>query len=213
MSIVLPIDHGKIPEKPSTQESEQRTKNKESKDMFMKLLVAEMQHQDPLEPTDNSQYVQQLYSMSQTESVLSVQEDVEEMTVKSLVGKFVSVRDPKNESFGEGKVDSVAKLDGVWKISINGEVYPASGIQEIHDTEYYLTVTTAEALKGMIDKLPLEENLGLSDKADLENAVKVFNSLSDRGKGFLTIDAVKKLNALVARMNVLTKADEGNSGS
>ena len=213
MSIVLPIDHGKIPEKPAAKESEQRSKNKESKDMFMKLLVAEMQHQDPLEPTDNSQYVQQLYSMSQTESILSVQEDVEEMAVKSLVGKFVSARDPKNESFGEGKVDSVAKLDGIWKISINGKVYPASGIQEIHDTEYYISVTTAEALKNMINKLPSEENLGLGDKADLEKAVKLFNSLSERGKGFLTQEAIKKLNALVAKMNAMTKANGGNSGS
>jgi hypothetical protein len=37
--------------------------------MFTKLLVAQIQNQDPLEPTDPSQFVNQLTQLSQTESL------------------------------------------------------------------------------------------------------------------------------------------------
>jgi flagellar basal-body rod modification protein FlgD len=41
----------------------------ETKDMFTKLLVAQIQNQDPLEPTDPSQFINQLTQLSQTESL------------------------------------------------------------------------------------------------------------------------------------------------
>lgn len=40
-----------------------------SSDMFTKLLVAQIQNQDPLAPTDPSQFVQQLTQLSQTEAL------------------------------------------------------------------------------------------------------------------------------------------------
>ena len=41
----------------------------ETSDMFTKLLVAQIKNQDPLSPTDPSQFVQQLTQLSQTESL------------------------------------------------------------------------------------------------------------------------------------------------
>lgn len=41
----------------------------ESQEMFTKLLVAQIQNQDPLEPSDPSQFVQQLTQLSQTEAL------------------------------------------------------------------------------------------------------------------------------------------------
>ncbi|HJV05932.1 MAG TPA: flagellar hook capping FlgD N-terminal domain-containing protein [Chromobacteriaceae bacterium] len=38
-------------------------------DMFTKLLVAQIQHQDPLQPTDPSQFVNQLTQLSQVEAL------------------------------------------------------------------------------------------------------------------------------------------------
>src|SRR5471032_2309337 len=40
-----------------------------TQDMFTKLLVAQIQNQDPLQPTDPSQFVDQLTQLSQTESL------------------------------------------------------------------------------------------------------------------------------------------------
>jgi flagellar basal-body rod modification protein FlgD len=41
----------------------------DASDMFTKLLVAQIQNQDPLSPTDPAQFVQQLTQLSQTESL------------------------------------------------------------------------------------------------------------------------------------------------
>jgi flagellar basal-body rod modification protein FlgD len=41
----------------------------ETSEMFTKLLVAQIQNQDPLSPTDPAQFVQQLTQLSQTESL------------------------------------------------------------------------------------------------------------------------------------------------
>jgi flagellar basal-body rod modification protein FlgD len=40
--------------------------------MFTKLLVAQIQNQDPLSPSDPSQFVQQLTQLSQTEALQSL---------------------------------------------------------------------------------------------------------------------------------------------
>src|ERR1700761_8917448 len=40
-----------------------------TQDMFTKLLVAQIQNQDPLSPTDPPQFVNQLAQLSQTESL------------------------------------------------------------------------------------------------------------------------------------------------
>ena len=44
----------------------------ESQEMFTKLLVAQIQNQDPLSPSDPSQFVQQLTQLSQTEALQSL---------------------------------------------------------------------------------------------------------------------------------------------
>ena len=71
--------------------------------MFLKLLTAEMQYQDPLEPTDNSQYVTQLASFTQIETLQTVKSSMESLQANSMVGKVVSltsdgktVEDPYN---------------------------------------------------------------------------------------------------------------------
>ena len=44
----------------------------DTSDMFTKLLVAQIQNQDPLSPTDPSQFVNQLATLSQTEALSNV---------------------------------------------------------------------------------------------------------------------------------------------
>ena len=46
--------------------SETKTSNSSlDKDAFLQLLVAQMKYQDPLEPTDNTEYVAQLATFSE----------------------------------------------------------------------------------------------------------------------------------------------------
>ncbi len=50
------------------------------KDVFLKLMVAQIQNQDPLNPTDSSQFLNQLSQFTQTEQTLYLRQDVEDIS-------------------------------------------------------------------------------------------------------------------------------------
>ena len=48
-----------------------------SEEMFLQLLVAQLQNQDPLNPTDSTQFVSQLAQFSELEQVMAIRSDIE----------------------------------------------------------------------------------------------------------------------------------------
>ena len=48
-----------------------------SEQMFLQLLVAQMKYQDPLNPTDSTQFVTQLAQFSELEQVIGIRSDIE----------------------------------------------------------------------------------------------------------------------------------------
>jgi flagellar basal-body rod modification protein FlgD len=49
------------------------------KDAFLKLLVAQLQNQDPLNPTDGMTFVSQLAQFSELEPMLSMRDNLSEL--------------------------------------------------------------------------------------------------------------------------------------
>jgi flagellar basal-body rod modification protein FlgD len=45
--------------------------------MFLNLLVAQIQNQDPLNPTDSAQFVSQLTQISELEQTIGIRSDIE----------------------------------------------------------------------------------------------------------------------------------------
>jgi flagellar basal-body rod modification protein FlgD len=69
-------------------------------DAFLQLLMAQMQHQDPMEPMNSSDYVAQLATFSQVEKTVELRDRVADLlsTVRmqqaeGLIGKTVSSSD------------------------------------------------------------------------------------------------------------------------
>jgi flagellar basal-body rod modification protein FlgD len=48
-----------------------------TEEMFLQLLVAQLQNQDPLNPTDSTQFVSQLAQFSQLEQVMAIRSDTD----------------------------------------------------------------------------------------------------------------------------------------
>ena len=88
MALIQPVVDGKIPKDTSTT-SKSDTSNDLGYDQFLQLLCAEMQYQDPLEPTSNTEYVAQLATFSQMEATLGMQSTIESSNANALVGKYV----------------------------------------------------------------------------------------------------------------------------
>jgi flagellar basal-body rod modification protein FlgD len=51
--------------------------------MFLQLLVAQLQNQDPLNPTDSTQFVSQLAQFSELEQVIAIRSDIESYAAQS----------------------------------------------------------------------------------------------------------------------------------
>ncbi len=57
-----------------------------SKEMFLQLLVTQIKNQDPLNPTDSTQFVSQLAQFSELEQVIAIRQDIEAAGANSTTG-------------------------------------------------------------------------------------------------------------------------------
>ncbi len=76
------LDHKYTTPKSSRKEITAKGANLDYDD-FLQLLCAEMQYQDPLEPTSNTDYVAQLATFSQLEATLSMKDSLSEVIQKT----------------------------------------------------------------------------------------------------------------------------------
>ena len=54
-----------------------------NQEMFLQLLVAQLKNQDPLNPTDGTQFVSQLAQFSELEQVIAIRTDIESSASKT----------------------------------------------------------------------------------------------------------------------------------
>ena len=112
---------------------EKKEKDAFSLDNFFTLLMAEMSHQDPLEPKSNTDFIAQLANFTS----LKAQQDAlyyqNANYAQSLVGKSVTVASGKGQGFAfeSGIVTSMSLIDGEFMIKVNGANYSLSNIMEV----------------------------------------------------------------------------------
>ena len=109
MALIQPVVDGKIPKDTSTT-SKSDTSNDLGYDQFLQLLCAEMQYQDPLEPTTNTEWVSQMATFSQIEELQNMSDSMTKGQAQNLVGKYVimATTDSKGETkYINGKVQTV----------------------------------------------------------------------------------------------------------
>ena len=95
------------------------------KDAFLKLFVAQMQHQDPLSPMDNNALVQQMSALSSMEQLTNLTASNEKMAASlaqssalGLIGRTVAWTDADGSH--TGTVEKVATQDGSPLLTVDG---------------------------------------------------------------------------------------------
>lgn len=203
MALIASVENGKIVENTSST-TETKSTNDLGYDEFLQLLCAEMQYQDPLEPTSNTEYVAQLATFSQMESMLNMQNTMEANSANSLVGKYVIVKSTSattGETMAEaGFVDYVQYENNTPYLSINGKLYSYADVYEVADTDYMEAVALGEAFTSSVNKLPNPDKLTLAYQEDVENLATVYESLTSYQKSYISSDALKKYSELVSAM-------------
>jgi len=141
--LMMPVENGKVLENNATTTTAEKKETKGTtnlgQDAFLQLLIAEMQHQDPLEPTTNTEWISQMATFSQLEELQSLSKTTENTQIFSLVGKnvIVSTEDAMgNKQFKEGIVDFISMSGGTAKFSIDGALYSMSELYSVVDADY-----------------------------------------------------------------------------
>ena len=117
------------------------------KSAFLKLLVTQMKSQDPLSPSDSTQYVSQMAQFSSLEQMQNLNENLVGMATlqqnnallsqltqsSALIGKSVQWTDATTGATNSGQVTAVKLQGGAALLEINGQDVPLSSVTMVND--------------------------------------------------------------------------------
>lgn len=127
----------------------------DDKNMFLNLMLQQLQNQDPTEPTSNTEWLSQLAQYSSLEQMTSMNEGLgnvmgyiqamyadmgassEISQTLSLIGKEVTIKDPEDKEGNTkitGTVSEASFEDGTGKVKINDKYYSIANIIAVRDT-------------------------------------------------------------------------------
>lgn len=215
MSVAQIID-GKIVESASSIAARSGNKNATGgntmdKDAFLKLLVAQLKHQDPLEPQTNTEFVSQYANFSTLEQMQNMSTTMEFSRASSYVGEIVTVR-TRTATGGfteiEGKVDFVIFENNKALLSINGDLYNASDVYAAVDSQYKTAFDLALAFAKAINELPSVEFITLANADIIDNLHDGFNAMSGYQQSFIANNLIEKLQEYVAALDRIREANK-----
>lgn len=104
---------------------------------FLNLMIAELQNQDPLNPMDNAQMIEQmgqLRSMASTDKLTktldSVQQGQSFASASTLIGRKISALDDDAKEV-TGKVEKASIVDGEVRVHVGESTISLSNVREI----------------------------------------------------------------------------------
>lgn len=153
--------------------NEERTVSSDlDKQAFLKLLMTQLQYQDPLDPMDNTQFVSQMAQFSALEQMQNLNTTMTNSQAFSLIGKgvYASTLDSSTNTYTEvvGVVDSVTIISGNPYLVVGEEVISYSDVQQVFE---------------------------VTETSSLETSVVVSQALSLIGKNIQAVTLDDELNA------------------
>lgn len=130
------------------------TKSTDDSNMFLTLMLQQLQNQDPTQPTDNTEWLAQLAQYSSLEQMTQMNKGLEncmsylsafyndsainsEITqTLSMIGKEVTIKDPEDKEGNKtitGTVTEASFEDGTGKVKVNGEYYSIANILTVKE--------------------------------------------------------------------------------
>ncbi|MCR5669799.1 MAG: hypothetical protein K6G10_02240 [Butyrivibrio sp.] len=176
------------------------------KDSFLKILVAQMKYQDPMEPTSNTEYISQYATFTQVEQLNNMANSMSLSRASEMVGKTVKVTQTNENgktSDVVGVVDYVTYSGNKAYINIDGVNYNVDDVTEVYDPDYTDAMATIQDFQKAIDKLPnLEEITDKDHGVTIDTMYKFYTELmTDKAKAMMDKDYVTSLQQYVNRID------------
>jgi len=213
MSIAAGIRDGQVVEtatQASLSKANETKKSDMNKEAFLQLLVAEMQNQDPLEPTSNTEYITQYAQFSEVESLTSMSSTMDLTRASSLVGKEVNIRtngSDGKEKYVQGKVDYVVYENNKAFLSINESLYSLEDLDSVVDEKYLSAFNGAFDFTAELNKLPAVANITVNGEGKkIDKLNEAYGAMSDYEKSFVSKDTLSRLNTYTEKLKELRLA-------
>jgi flagellar basal-body rod modification protein FlgD len=180
-------------------------------DTFLTLLIAEMQNQDPLEPTSNTEWVSQYATFTQVQQMSEMADAVDMLRANTLVGKDVIMKvtsaSTGDVTYARGTVDYAEYEDGNSILVIDGNKYSLSDLDSVISDEYSEAYDLYTAFVANIEQLP---DVTFADKSYTDAITKLYEEynfdMTDYQKNFMVTyasDAVSTLSDWVTALKKL----------
>lgn len=142
--LVLPIKDGQVvgENNNTVQKKPTRGNSDLGKEQFLQLLVTQMKYQDPLSPTDNTQFVEQLATFSQLEQMQNLNATTINTQAFALVDKEVIMKTKSadgKETLIQGTVDYVTTKGTKTYLSIEDKLYSIDDLYTVIGDNYLIS--------------------------------------------------------------------------
>lgn len=108
---------------------------------FMRLMMEQLRHQDPLNPADGAQFTQQLATMNSLQTLLDIKGLIEDQSTSgglgeatALLGKTIEGVDANGDLI-EGHADSVEVLQGVPMLLVGDKLLLPGQVISVREAE------------------------------------------------------------------------------
>ena len=141
MGPIADVVDGKVDISESSQDKERKVGSQLGKDDFLLLLVTQMKYQDPLQPTDNTEYLAHVAQFSELEYMQNMMDITQHTSAFTLVGKYAYAESTSltgTTQKEEGLVDFVTMKDGEAYVTINGVEFKYDDVVEVRDEMFVI---------------------------------------------------------------------------
>lgn len=177
------------------------------KDAFLQLLVAQMKYQDPLEPTDNTEYISQLATFSQLEEMQNMTAGMSLQRASGLVGQEVVCKVINSQTgrteYAQGYVDYVVYENNKAYVSVNDSLYSVDDVYQVIDPEFSAAYDLAKRFATAMASLPEVDKVTTDYAETIEALRKTYDSMSTYEKSFISHDMEALLSKYEAKMKTI----------
>ncbi len=98
---------------------------------FLRLLLTELQYQDPMQPVKDTAFITQLAQFAELEQAQALSRLNQQTQAIGLLGRRVEVRDPETGTTVKGLVSRVEIKEGRPNLIVNSRPYPLSSLVSV----------------------------------------------------------------------------------
>lgn len=203
----------------TTTEQTEATSSASDKDMFLQLLVTQMQYQDPLDPQDNSQFLSQMAQFTSLEQMQNINKATEMNLATGMIGKVVTGTNEDGDAI-LGVVEGARMINGNAYIRVGKEDVLLSDVtaitSEVDASEIMLDYTKASYASSLVGKVVFatltdtttnEDGSTTTNKTEVEGIVQN-TKIGEDGSVYVIVDDKEVPINTITKVTEMIPADE-----